>query len=80
LRRALAHHDDIRGLRAADIMTANPVTIGPDASLAAALERMERRASQISALPVVDDRGRALGILRLHDVYLGFRGSGQVGA
>ena len=73
LRRALARYDDIRGLRAADIMTATPVTIGPDASLAAALERMERRASQISALPVVDEQGRALGILRLHDVYLGFR-------
>jgi len=73
VRRALAHCEDIRGLRAADIMTPSPVTIGPDASLAAALERMERRASQISALPVVDDAGRALGILRLHDVYLGFR-------
>jgi len=73
VRRALAHCEDIRGLRAADIMTPSPVTIGPDASLAAALERMERRASQISALPVVDDAGRALGILRLHDVYLGYR-------
>jgi arabinose-5-phosphate isomerase len=80
LRRALAHHDDIRGLRAADIMTATPVTIGPEASLAAALERMERRASQISALPVVDEQGRALGILRLHDVYLGFRGAAPAGA
>jgi len=80
LRRALAHHDDIRGLRAADIMTAAPVTIGPDASLAAALERMERRPSQISALPVVDDAGRALGILRLHDVYLGFRGPSPAGS
>jgi CBS domain-containing protein len=28
-----------------------------------------RRASQISALPVVDEAGRALGILRLHDVF-----------
>ena len=73
LRRALARYDDIRGLCAADVMTSTPVTIGPDASLAAALERMERRASQISALPVVDVQGRALGILRLHDVYLGFR-------
>jgi arabinose-5-phosphate isomerase len=80
LRRALAQHDDIRGLRAADIMTATPVTIGPDASLAAALERMERRASQISALPVVDGDGRALGILRLHDVYLGFRSGTRAGA
>jgi len=38
---------------------------------------MERRRSQISALPVVDEEGRALGLLRLHDVYLSpelFRG------
>jgi len=77
LRRALTRHDDIRALRAADVMTAAPVTIGPDASLAAALELMERRPSQISALPVVDDQGYVLGILRLHDVYLGFRDTPQ---
>jgi arabinose-5-phosphate isomerase len=69
LRRALTAHDDIRGLRAADAMTARPVTVGPDATLGQALELMERRASQISALPVVDEAGRALGILRLHDVF-----------
>jgi len=73
LRRALTSHDDIRELRVGDAMTRMPVTIGPEASLAAALERMERRASQISVLPVVDEAGRALGIIRLHDVYLGFR-------
>jgi len=69
LRRALTMHDDIRELRAEDAMTRVPVTIGPDATLGAALERMERRPSQISVLPVVDHAGRALGLLRLHDVY-----------
>jgi len=71
LRRALTAHDDIRGLRAADAMTRTPVTIGPDATLGEALERMERRPSQISVLPVVDAAGRALGLLRLHDIFLG---------
>ena len=71
LRRALTHHDDIRGLRAEDLMTRTPVTISPDATLGEALERMERRPSQISVLPVVDESGRALGVLRLHDIYLG---------
>jgi arabinose-5-phosphate isomerase len=71
LRRALTTHDEIRGLRASDAMTRSPVTIGPDATLAEALELMERRPSQISALPVVDAEGRALGVLRLHDIYLG---------
>jgi arabinose-5-phosphate isomerase len=70
LRRALTRHDDIRALRAEDAMTRGPITIGPDATLGDALERMERRPSQISVLPVVDETGRALGLLRLHDVYL----------
>ncbi|HWD00540.1 MAG TPA: KpsF/GutQ family sugar-phosphate isomerase [Candidatus Sulfopaludibacter sp.] len=73
LRRALTNHDDIRDLRAADAMSRTPVTIGPAASLAEALERMERRTSQISVLPVVDGAGRALGLLRIHDIYLGSR-------
>jgi len=73
LRRALTMHDDIRGLCADDVMTRTPVTIGPDATLAAALELMERRRSQISVLPVTDETGRALGVIRLHDVYLGWR-------
>ena len=73
LRRALSNHDDIRGLCARHVMTPAPVTIGPDASLGDALELMERRRSQISALPVVDHNGRALGIIRLHDIYLGSR-------
>ncbi len=73
LRRALTSHDDIRGLRAADAMTHGPVTVRPEASLAEALELMEQRPSQISVLPVVDAAGRALGLLRLHDVFLGAR-------
>jgi arabinose-5-phosphate isomerase len=71
LRRVLTNHDDIRALRAADVMTRTPVTIGPDANLGEALELMERRKSQISVLPVVDPDGRALGLLRIHDIYLG---------
>jgi arabinose-5-phosphate isomerase len=71
LRRTLTTHHDIRPLTAADAMTANPITIGPDATLGQALELMERRRSQISVLPVVDQNGLALGLLRIHDIYLG---------
>jgi arabinose-5-phosphate isomerase len=71
LRRALTTHDDIRGLTARHAMTSDPVTISPDATLAQALELMERRHSQISVLPVVDSSGHALGLLRIHDIYLG---------
>ena len=73
LRRALTNHDDIRGLRAEDAMTRTPVTIGPDATLGEALELMEQRPSQISVLPVVDDTGQVLGLIRIHDIYLGSR-------
>ena len=58
---------------ASDAMTARPVTIGPEATLGQALELMERRRSQISVLPVVDEDGHAAGLLRLHDIYLGTR-------
>lgn len=69
LRRALEHHDDIRTLRAADVMTARPLTVQPSATLREALVLMEKRPRQLSLLPVVDPDGCALGILRLHDVY-----------
>ncbi|HEX6893913.1 MAG TPA: KpsF/GutQ family sugar-phosphate isomerase [Bryobacteraceae bacterium] len=70
LRRALQAHDDIRGLTASDVMTADPISIGPEARLFDALRVMEERPSQISVLPVVEaGTGACLGLLRLHDVY-----------
>jgi len=70
LRRALQAHDDIRGLRAADVMTARPITVAPEARLLDALRLMEDRVSQISVLPVVDPATRqCLGLLRVHDIY-----------
>ena len=69
VRRALQQHEDIRPLKCADVMTRNPATIPPSASLRVAVERMENRPSQISVLPVVDGQGRCLGLIRLHDVY-----------
>jgi len=72
VRRALKTHDDIRPLRATDVMTASPITIAPDALLHEALGLMENRPSQIYVLPVVDARtGVCLGLLRLHDIYRG---------
>jgi arabinose-5-phosphate isomerase len=76
VRRALQAHDDIRGLRASEVMTANPATIDPEARLQEALRMMEDRPSQISVLPVVERAsGECLGLLRLHDIYRpGFAG------
>jgi arabinose-5-phosphate isomerase len=76
LRRALEAHDDIRSLRACDVMTRHPATIGPGARLLEALRRMEDRPSQISVLPVVDGAGKWLGLVRLHDIYRVERASG----
>ena len=70
LRRALQSYDDIRPLRAADVMTASPITVPPDALLVDALRLMEDRPSQVSVLPVVDpSTGGCLGLIRLHDIY-----------
>jgi arabinose-5-phosphate isomerase len=78
VRRALKNHDDIRPLRATDVMTASPTTVAPDALLHEALSLMENRPSQIYVLPVVDARTQVcLGLLRLHDIYRGSeRGTG----
>jgi arabinose-5-phosphate isomerase len=68
LRRALQTIDDIRDVKADDLMTLNPVTVSPDATLREAMQIMEDRPSQISVLPVVEGE-RCLGLVRLHDLY-----------
>jgi IMP dehydrogenase len=47
-------------------MVVNPITLGPDAPLADALQLMARH--QISGIPVVDAGGRLVGILTHRDV------------
>lgn len=69
LRRALRTHDDIRELRASDVMTPNPIHVAPATRLLDAMRIMEDRPSQISLLPVVDEHtGKCEGIVRLHDI------------
>jgi arabinose-5-phosphate isomerase len=71
LRRTLIAHDDIRQLRAADFMTANPLTVSTETLLKDALRVMEDRPSQISVLPVVEERNQLCsGLIRIHDIYL----------
>jgi arabinose-5-phosphate isomerase len=68
LRRALQSNDDIRAVKAGELMTAHPVTVSPDATLQEALRLMEDRPSQIAVLPVVEGE-LCLGLVRLHDLY-----------
>lgn len=66
LRRAMG--PDLLGRQAREIMTTSPRTIGPEALAAEALHVMNARERPITSLFVVDARGRAVGILHLHDV------------
>jgi arabinose-5-phosphate isomerase len=68
LRRALHRHDRIDPLRVGQLMSSSPRTIDRDATIARAVERMERNLpGPITALVVVDAAGRVEGILHLHD-------------
>lgn len=61
------HLDGLMGLTAAQVMTANPRTIGPDALAEAAVRVMNDR--KITCLFVVDPDGsrNATGLLHIHD-------------
>lgn len=50
-----------------EIMTLAPVVVGPEMLILHAIELMENRSHQISALPVVSD-GLLVGVVRLHDL------------
>lgn len=69
LRRILRTNDDLRVLTAADVMTRGPITIDPRATIKEAVDLMENRPSQISVLPVKDEHGQFLGLIRIHDIY-----------
>ncbi len=60
--------ENLNGLLAEQMMTRSPVTADPEMLAFAALQLMENRSSQISVLPVVDENGTCLGLLRLHDI------------
>lgn len=68
LRRTLEKGIDVRSARIADVMTAGPRHIGPDALAVEAAEMMERM--RISQLLVLDDDGRLAGALTTHDLML----------
>jgi arabinose-5-phosphate isomerase len=59
---------DLSELTARDVMTRKPVVVTPDMLAHAALQLMENRPRQIAVLPVVEQDGRSVGLLRLHDI------------
>lgn len=67
LRRALDNPGlDVRTAKIADVMTRNPKTIAADQLAVEAARLMETH--QIGGLIVVDDHGRAVGALNIHDL------------
>ena len=68
LRRALQKHENILSLTAGDLMTTNPIRVAVGTMAIDALHLMEDRPSQIMVLPVVDADGKAVGLLRVHDI------------
>lgn len=70
LRRALQKYRDLMDMMVDGLMTAGPICAHPDDMAIDALHLMEKRPSQISVLPVVDQAGHAVGIVRLHDLIL----------
>ncbi len=63
-----ANLSELDKLRSEAMMTREPIVVSPELLAHAALQLMENRPSQISVLPVVEDGGRAVGLLRLHDI------------
>ena len=69
VRRALERcsPSQLGNLRAEEVMSREPVVVGPDAMAYEALKLMEDRPSQIAVLPVVE-HGQCVGLVRLHDL------------
>jgi len=70
IRRSLLKKEGFFDRRASDVMTRDPITVSPETKTMDALKVMENRSTQLSFLPVVDDTGGCVGVLRLHDLVL----------
>ena len=66
LRRALDSELDVRSAKIAEVMTRSPRTIGADQLAVEAARLMETH--KINGLVVVDEAGRAVGALNIHDL------------
>jgi arabinose-5-phosphate isomerase len=67
LRRALEKDLNFENIAIADVMTPGPRTIQPEALAVEAVQLMERH--KVNQLLVVDERGRLMGALNMHDLF-----------
>ncbi len=68
LRRCLERVRDLKAARVADVMTRTPKTIGPERLAIDCVPLMETT-PKVTVLLVVDDGGRLVGALHLHDLF-----------
>ncbi len=66
IRRALIKYDDLPSRNVDEVMTRNPKSIMPETMAAEALELMEKHL--ITVLPVIEIKGKLVGIVHLHDL------------
>jgi arabinose-5-phosphate isomerase len=68
LRRLMERGGDILALTAADVMTRNPISVGPRTLAAEALHVLEQR--KITAVVVADgERRQVVGVVHMHDLW-----------
>jgi arabinose-5-phosphate isomerase len=67
VRRAVAATPDVLALAARDVMTRTPVTVSPATLAAEALHTLEQR--KITAVVVIDDASRVVGLVHLHELW-----------
>jgi arabinose-5-phosphate isomerase len=67
LRRAIARNLDLPTLIVNDVMTRMPRLMAADKLVAEAVEMMDKH--RINQIPVVDETGRLIGALNMHDLF-----------
>ena len=68
IRRVLEQGRNFQDLSIQQIMNSRPTTIRPEALASRAVEIMELRKRPFNVLPVVNGRGRSVGLIQIHDL------------
>ena len=66
IRRLISKKTPVFDLMVSEVMTTNPQSVTPDTPAYDALNLMERH--QITVLPIINSKGKILGVLHLHDI------------
>ncbi|MBQ4179068.1 MAG: CBS domain-containing protein, partial [Elusimicrobia bacterium] len=67
LRRQIQLHDNLLKKKISEVMTKNPSTLSPDMLVAEAEKILQKK--NIDNIPVVDEKGKPIGILDERDLF-----------